>query len=131
MRACILGVIPGDVVDMAVNECRETQKKSYGELPSQEKIKKIEKLFKKDFGVTKEQIEKYAGRNMGTFGAEECTDLWGVYTALKNGQAKVEDYFQTKEEVPDPFAKTGEMKELSKKEAIEKEAEEEFENAVD
>lgn len=131
MRACILGVIPGDVVDMAVNECRETQKKSYGELPSQEKIKKIEKLFKKDFGVTKEQIEKYAGRNMGTFGAEECTDLWGVYTALKNGQAKVEDYFQTKEEVPDPFAKTGETKELSKKEAIEKEAEEEFENAVD
>ena len=131
MRACILGVIPGDVVDMAVNECIETQKKSYGELPSQEKIKKIEKLFKKDFGVTKEQIEKYAGRNMGTFGAEECTDLWGVYTALKNGQAKVDDYFQTKEEVPYPFAKTGETKELSKKEAIEKEAEEEFENAVD
>ena len=131
MRACILGVIPGDVVDMAVNECRETQKKSYGELPSQEKIKKIEKLFKKDFGVTKEQIEKYAGRNMGTFGAEECTDLWGVYTALKNGQAKVEDYFQTLEEVRDPFAKTGVTKELSKKEAIEKEAEEEFENAVD
>ena len=59
---------------------------------------------------------------MGTFGAEECTDLWGVYTALKNGQAKVEDYFQTKEEVPDPFAKTGETKEFSKKEAIEKEA---------
>ena len=54
MRACILGVIPGDVVDMAVNECKETQKKSYGELPSQEKINKIEKLFKKDFGVTKD-----------------------------------------------------------------------------
>lgn len=97
MRACILGVIPGDVVDMAVNECKETQKKNYGELPSQEKINKIEKLFKKDFGVTKKQIEKYTGRGMASFGAEECTDLWGVYTALKNGHAKVEDYFEAEE----------------------------------
>ena len=94
MRACILGVIPGDVVDMAVNECRETQKKSYGKFPSQEKINKIEKLFKKDFGVTKKQLETYVGRGMASFGAEEITDLWGVYTALKNGQAKAEDYFE-------------------------------------
>lgn len=97
MRACILGVIPGDVIDMAVNECKETQKKSYGELPSQEKINKIEKLFKKDFGVTKKQLESYAGRGMASFGAEECTNLWGVYTALKNGQAKVDDYFAPEE----------------------------------
>ena len=27
MRACILGVIPGDVVDMAVTECKKTQMK--------------------------------------------------------------------------------------------------------
>lgn len=97
MRACILGVIPGDVIDMAVNECKETQKKSYGELPSQEKINKIEKLFKKDFGVTKKQLESYAGRGMASFGSEECTNLWGVYTALKNGQAKVNDYFAPEE----------------------------------
>lgn len=116
MRACILGVIPGDVVEMAVNECKETQKKSYGELPSQEKINKIEKVFKKDFGVTKKQLEEYAGRNLADFGADECTDLWGVYTALTNGQAKVEDYFKTEaEKAPDPFA-----------EEIKKEAEEIF-----
>ena len=108
---------------MAVNECKETQKKSYGELPSQEKINKIEKLFKKDFGVTKEQIEKYAGRNMGDFGADECTDLWGVYTALKNGQAKVEDYFPVEKEVPDPFAD-------SRQAQIAKEASEVFDNVI-
>lgn len=105
MRACILGVIPGDVVDMAVNECKETQKKGYGELPSQEKINKIEKLFKKDFGVTKKQLEEYTGMNMADFGADECTDLWGVYTALKNSQAKVSDYFKTEQEkAPDVFS---------------------------
>lgn len=122
MRACILGVIPGDVVDMAVNECKETQKKGYGELPSQEKINKIEKLFKKDFGVTKKQLESYAGRNMGDFGADECTDLWGVYTALKNGQAKVEDYFSVvKENAPDPFLNS----------RLEQEAAEVFDSVVD
>ena len=104
MRACILGVIPGDVVDMAVCECKETQKKGYGELPSQEKINKIEKIFKNDFGVTKKQLEEYTGRNLGDFGADECTDLWGVYNALKNGQAKVEDYFRKElEEAPNPL----------------------------
>ena len=123
MRACILGVIPGDVVDMAVNECKETQKKGYGELPSQEKINKIEKLFKKDFGVTKKQLEEYTGRNMADFGADECTDLWGVYTALKNSQAKVSDYFKTEpEKAPDVFAG---------KEALEKEAAEVFDNVVE
>lgn len=106
MRACILGVIPGDVVDMAVKECKETQNKSYSELPSQEKINKIEKLFKKDFGVTRIQIEKYAERGMASFGAEECTNLWGVYTALKNGQARVEDYFEeeVREKTDEPLA---------------------------
>lgn len=60
---------------------------------------------------------------MGDFGADECTDLWGVYTALKNAQAKVEDYFPVEKEVPDPFKK--------QKEQIEKEASEVFDNVVE
>lgn len=98
MRACILGVIPGDVVDMAVKECKQTQMKEYDSLSSQDKISKIEKLFKKDFKISKEQLEKYTGMNMGDFGSEEISDLWGVYKSLKDGQAKSEDYFEA--EVP-------------------------------
>ena len=81
MRACILGVIPGDVVDMAVNECKETQKKSYGELPSQEKINKIEKLFKKDL-----ELQKNRSKNMqdGTWEILVLTSVptYGEYTQL-------------------------------------------------
>ena len=73
--------------------------------------------------ATKEQIEKYAGRNMGDFGADECTDLWGVYTALKNGQAKTEDYFPIEKDVPDPFAD-------SRQAQIAKEASEVFDNVI-
>jgi len=103
MRACILGVIPGDVVDMAVDECRDTQAAEFEKIPSVDKIEKIKKLFKKDFAITKEQIEAFAGANMAHLTNEHVIELWGVYNALKNGQAKPEDYF-TMPTVPDVFA---------------------------
>ncbi|MDF2804415.1 MAG: hypothetical protein K0S61_4320 [Anaerocolumna sp.] len=105
MRACILGVIPGDVVDMAVDECKKTQLSGIGKEPINERVGKLLKAFKSDFKVNKEQIEKYTGRNAADFGEEEFIDLKGVYKALKDGQAKTEDYFVTeKEETNDPFA---------------------------
>lgn len=104
MRACILGVIPGDIVDMAVEECRDTQRSEFEKIPSMEKIEKIEKLFKKDFGVYREQLEKYAGVNMAQLTNDHVIDLWAVYNSLKNGQGKVEDYFPVAKEAPDPLA---------------------------
>lgn len=99
MRACILGVIPGDVVDMAVNECRETIKRGIGKEPINERVTKLLAAFKKDFKVSKERIEKYAGRNCADFGEDEFLNLKGVYKALKDGQAKPDDYFETEPEV--------------------------------
>lgn len=123
MRACILGVIPGDVVDMAVDECKETIAKGIGKEPINERVTKLLNAFKKDFKVSKEQIEKYCdNRNCAEFGEEEFINLKGVYKALKDGQAKAEDYFEMEsEKAPDPFA-----------EQLEKEASEVFDNnAVD
>lgn len=106
VRACILGVIPGDVVDLAVDECRDTQKTEFEKIPSIEKIEKIEKLFKKDFNVTRDQIEKFVGTNMAQLTNDNVVDLWGVYNAIKNGQGKIDDYFiVVKEEPSDPFEK--------------------------
>lgn len=103
VRACILGVIPGDVVDMALEECKKTITRGNGE-PMQERVKKLLKAFKDDFGVTKEQLEKYTGYNLGEFGEEEIYNLKGVYKALRDGQAKVEDYFEVeKPKAQDPF----------------------------
>lgn len=102
VRACILGVIPGDVTDMAVEECRETLRNGTGKEPINERVTKLLNAFKKDFKVTKEQIEKYSGRNCAEFGEDEFIDLKGVYKALKDGQAKVEDYFKLEaEKAPD------------------------------
>lgn len=101
MRACILGVIPGDVVDMAVEECRKTQLSGIGKEPINERVGKLLKAFKSEFKVTKEQIEKYTGRNAADFGEEEFIDLKGVYKALKDGQANTEDYFPSQKEDTD------------------------------
>lgn len=99
MRACILGVIPGDVVDMAMNECKKTAVSAGSKEPMQERISKMLDVFKKEFKVSKEQLEQYCGRQLGSFGNEEIYLLQGVYKAIKDGQATIESYFP-KEETP-------------------------------
>lgn len=116
MRACILGIIPGDVVDMALEECKRTV--TNGDTrPMQERIAQMLAVFKQEFGVTKEQIEEYVGRPAGAYGIEDIILLQGVYKAIKDGQATVESYFPKKEAAAEP---------LGVPEDIIKEAEEHF-----
>ena len=104
LRACILGVIPGDVVEEAVKVCQSTIAAGDGR-SFQDRLSALLKVFKKEFSVTKEQIEKYTGMNVAEFGNEEIIDLQGVYRALKDGQAKVSDFFEAeKKTAEDAFA---------------------------
>ncbi|MGL5513221.1 MAG: hypothetical protein ACRDBM_08355 [Sporomusa sp.] len=108
MRACILGVVPGDVVDMAVEECRKTQLSGIGKEPIVDRVNKLLDAFKKEFKVSREQIEKYTGFNSAEFGEKEFLDLKGVYKAIKDNQAKTDDYFPVDEPTTDPFNKEAE-----------------------
>lgn len=109
MRACILSVIPGDVVEEALNVCKKTIAQN-DQRSFQDRMNDMLKTFKKEFSVTKEQIEKYSGLNLAEFGNDEIIDLQGVYKSLKDGQAKVSDYFDTdyEKEVENPFNGKGE-----------------------
>lgn len=98
-RACILAVIPADVVDMAVLECRSTLANS-DKRPVTTILKEMLKAFKKDFAITQEQIEKYMDKKAADLLKEELVDLRGIYRAIRDGQAKVTDYFK----VEDPTA---------------------------
>ena len=91
MRACILSIIPGDVVDMAVEECKKTVA-SADTRPVDEILKEILKAFK-DIKVTKEQLEKYFDKQLTVMTKEDLVDLRAVYKAIKDGQSKAEDYF--------------------------------------
>ena len=93
VRACILGVIPGDVVDSAVDMCGETLEKNL-DGPIEDTTKKTLTTFKDKFGITKEMIEEYLGYSAESFTAQDIVKLRGVYSSLKDGMAKREDFFK-------------------------------------
>lgn len=90
-RACILSIVPGDVVDMAVEACKETVA-SADKRPVDEILTEILKAFK-SIKVTKEQLEKYFDKQLTVMTKEDLVDLRAVYKAIKDGQSKAEDYF--------------------------------------
>ena len=92
MRACILGIIPGDVVDSAVMACEKTLM-SGGE-PLIDRVRKMAQAFQDDFGVPLESLEKYIGCKAEAFTSQSIVKLRGVYTALKEGRASREQYFE-------------------------------------
>src|SRR5690606_16065686 len=66
VRACILGVIPGDIVEKAVDECKRTMEGGNGE-PLKDRINKSLQLFKEKYKITQEQIEERFGYSVSAF----------------------------------------------------------------
>jgi hypothetical protein len=94
MRACILGIIPGDVIEAAVEKCKETMKKSFGTSDQlKEKIAKMIEMFA-DYKVTKEMLEKLIGCNSDAFTAKDLLRLGGIYNSIKDGMSKPNQYFE-------------------------------------
>jgi hypothetical protein len=91
VRSCIMNVVPGDVVDMAVKEARKTLADG-DKRPVNEILKEMLKVFK-EIGVTQEMVEHYMGKKAADLLKEDLVDLRGVYKAIKDGQSKKEDYF--------------------------------------
>lgn len=91
VRACILGIVPGDVVEAAVEKCKETLAKNIGD--TKERIAKMIELFKQ-YKVTPEMLEKFIGCKVEAFSANDLVRLGGVYNSLKDGMAKPGQYFE-------------------------------------
>jgi len=91
-RACILAIIPKDVVDAAVEECEKTMTGNSKE-PLVDRIKKLLDRFK-EFGVTKEMVEKYVGYSIDLFTAKDGSNLMKIFNSIKDGIGKREDYFE-------------------------------------
>lgn len=92
VRACILGVIPGDIVDAALEQCQKTLISGYTE-PLADRLRKAFQQFQEKFGVTKEMLEEYIGCNQESFTENDYLRIGKVYAALRDNMAKREDYF--------------------------------------
>lgn len=91
LRARILAILPDDLVSAAVNECKRTLANGGGE-PMQDRIRRTVKAFG-GRGVSVAMLEEYLGHQLEVTTPEELADLHGVFGAIKDGLAKVSDYF--------------------------------------
>lgn len=91
LRACILGVIPGDVIDSAVRQCEITLENREG--APKEQIKSLVDGFAK-FNITQEMIAKRLGHHLDSVIAAEIIQLRKIYVSLRDRMAKPEDFFE-------------------------------------
>lgn len=97
VRACILSLIPGDVVEEAAAECETTLKNSMG-APA-DVLKKLVDAFQK-YGVTQRQIEARLGHAIQATNVAEVIAFKKLYQSILDGFAKAEDIFPPLEEKP-------------------------------
>lgn len=91
VRACILEIIDGDLVDEAEQTCIATFQKHYGSNP-EERRQKVVSAFQ-GVGVTKDQIERNLGHKIKDMTAAEFVRLKDIYNAIKDGVAAPGEFF--------------------------------------
>jgi hypothetical protein len=94
LRACILGVIPGDIVELAVNQCEETLRLKADVTP--ERIQNLLDMFSA-YGVTKQQIETRIQRHIETISPGQMVLLGKIYNSLKDGMSVPSEWFEFEE----------------------------------
>lgn len=92
LRSCILGVIPGDIIDKAIHQCTETLAGN-NKGPLKDRIARALKGFKEQHRVTQEMIELKFGYSADSFTEYDYVDLINIANSLKDGMSKVEDWF--------------------------------------
>ena len=99
LRSRILAILPTDLVDMAINECKKTLSGNNDE-PLIDRVKKMIVAFGK-LGVTQEQIENRLGRKADTMTIDDFTDYIGIYNAIKQGESKISEWFEAEKVASD------------------------------
>nr|DAX45415.1 MAG TPA: hypothetical protein [Caudoviricetes sp.] len=98
LRACILSIIPGDIVEAALAQCSVTQAASVGATPEEikETIRKLTATMEK-FGITAENIQDRYQCRLEAIRPAQIVELRKIYTSLKDGMSKPSDWFAIQE----------------------------------
>jgi hypothetical protein len=90
VRTCLENIIPRDIVDTALEQCRQTLKTNEAVTP--EKISKMLAAFA-ELGTTKEAVEARIQRRADTLTPAQMVQLRRIYASIKDGMSKPEDWF--------------------------------------
>jgi len=93
LRACVLGVIPGDIQDIAIEACDKTLAGDNKE-PLVDRIRKMVKTFA-DIGVRADMLETKLGHKLDAATPRELAKLGRVFTSIRDGIATIEEHFQS------------------------------------
>jgi hypothetical protein len=91
VRSCILAVIPGDILEAALEQCDKTLKASADTSP-----KAMEAMLEKfsELGVEKEQIEQFIGRRISSIQPAQVERLRKIYNSIHTGETDVSEWFE-------------------------------------
>jgi polyhydroxyalkanoate synthesis regulator phasin len=92
VRACILAVIPPDIQDLAIEECKKTLAGS-SKTPLVDRVRKMLDAFSTEFSVTKAMIEGRIGYKTSAFDENDFLTLRQIWTSMKDGMTGREDWF--------------------------------------
>lgn len=93
VRATILEIIPGDIIDDAMAECEKTKKAALGNRPQAEIIKDMIAAFAQ-FGVGREAIEKRLGHRLDSVQAGEVLGLKRIWSSIHDGFSTAAEWFE-------------------------------------
>lgn len=96
LRACILSVIPGDVIESAVKQCEVTLNTHADTSP--EAIKKMAQTFLTELNITEEQIQKKIGSRLEAIRPAQMVQMKKIYASLRDGMSKAADWFELPEQ---------------------------------
>jgi hypothetical protein len=92
LRACILSVVPGDVVVAAVKQCEATLNACADVGP--ESVKKMLAAFAQ-YGVSQQHIEARIQRRIDAIQPAQMVSLKKIYASLRDGMSGPADWFAT------------------------------------
>ncbi|MDY4579764.1 MAG: hypothetical protein SO471_17830 [Anaerobutyricum hallii] len=96
LRSRILAILPNDLVESAIAECKKTLEGGNG-IPLIDKVKNMVNGFSR-FGVSREQLEKHMGHKIEETSGAEISELVGIYNSIKEGNTKPSDWFESQME---------------------------------
>jgi len=110
MRACIFGVIPGDIVEDALAQCENTVREGNKKKPIKDRIRYMLKSFA-DIGINQEMIEKRLGHSVDVIIDDELIELNNIGRSILDGMTKRNEWFEFKSPVDEKLKKGSEKTE--------------------
>jgi hypothetical protein len=93
LRSRLLAILPSWFVEDAIEECKKTLA-GQNDTPLIDRVKRMVIQFAK-LGVTQEQIEKRLKRKIDTMNTDDFTEFIGIFNAIKQGESKIADWFES------------------------------------